>query len=108
MNVIWDVESPNHTVPALKSGPPWLVRDRIWPDKPGALVELLDLITDDRKWESQPRKANRKHFVLIAHIQHAGDFKNHRNGADMSPAFLVATVASAVELVHEMRAVGLV
>ena len=43
MNVIWDVESPKRTVPALKGGPPWLVRDRIWPERPGALVELLDL-----------------------------------------------------------------
>ena len=108
MNVIWDVESPKRTVPALKGGPPWLVRDRIWPEKPGALVELLDLVTDDRKWENPPKKANRKHFALIAHIQHAGDFKNHQNGVDMTPAFLVATLASAVELVHEMRSVGLV
>lgn len=107
MNVIWDVESPKRKVPALKGGPPWLVRDRIWPEKPGALVELLDLVTDDRKWENPPKKANRKHFALIAHIQHAGDFKNHQNGVDMTPAFLVATVASAVELVHEMRAVDL-
>lgn len=106
--VIWDTEVPNRTVPALRGGPAWLVRDRVWPDKAGALVELLALITDDRKWECPPKKVNRKHFVLIAHIQHAGDFKNHQNGLDMTTAFLVATAASAVELVNEMRAVGLV
>lgn len=108
MEVIWDVEAPARAVPALRGGPAWLVRDRIWPDKPGALVELLDLITDDRKWENPPKKANRKHFVLVAHIQHAGDFKYHRNGVDMTAAFIAATVASAVELVNEMRTVGLV
>lgn len=108
LNVIWDVESPSHMVPALRSGPPWLKVERRWPENRSGLVELLDAMTDDRKWESSPKKANRKHFILIAHIQEAGDFKNHQNGVDMTSAFLVATAASAVELVNEMRAVGLV
>jgi hypothetical protein len=108
LELIWDEECPGRKVPALRNGPRWLMNDRIWPDKPGSCLELLNCLTDDRAWESHPKKLNRKHFVLISHVQYAGDFKNHKNGADMTTAFLIATVASAVELVNEMRAVGLV
>lgn len=109
LELIWDSETPKREVPYFtRGGPAWLCADRRWPENNSGYLTLLDMLTDDRKWATAPKRANRKHFVLITHIQHAGDFKNHQNGADMTTAFLVATVASAVELVNEMRAVGLI
>jgi hypothetical protein len=109
LDLIWDSETPKREVPYFtRGGPAWLCTERKWPENNSGYLTLLDMLTDDRRWATAPKKANRKHFVLITHIQHAGDFKNHQNGVDMTPAFLVATLASAVELVHEMRSVGLV
>ena len=109
LDLIWDSETPRREVPYFtRGGPSWLCNERKWPENNSGYLALLDMLTDDRRWATTPKKVSRKHFVLITHIQQAGDFKNHQNGVDMTPAFLVATVASAVELVHEMRAVGLV
>lgn len=107
IELIWDAELPKREVPYFTAGPDWLCRERRWPtDNTGSLI-MLNMMTNDRKWATPPKQVNRKIFAMVSFLTLAGDFKNHQHDQKMTAGFLASAVATAVELVGEMKLVGL-
>lgn len=112
LDLVWSVEAPGGTVPAawidawkfnpnLKDLVAGYVRDPRLPDARGKQCGLLRIATGGQFVKPLTKRVSRPTYVLLEHMSHVGDLRNHTKG-EPTLSMAVSFCMAAIELTESL------